>query len=56
MFMNYSASEVLTMEKEQYYRPEMDIVCFHAEDVIATSKDIVEESVPVQGGGSLIDP
>ena len=56
MFMNYSASEVLTMEKEQYYRPEVDIVCFHAEDVIATSKDIVEESVPVQGGGSLIDP
>lgn len=44
------------MEKEQYYRPELDIVFFHAEDVIATSKDIVEESVPVQGGGSLIDP
>ena len=54
--MNYLASEVYTMEKEKYLRPEMDIVCLQAEDVIATSKDIVEESVPVQGGGSLIDP
>ena len=55
MFMNYLASEVLSMDKEKYLRTELDVIHFHTEDVITTS-DIVEESNSEHGGGSLIDP
>ena len=55
MFMNYSASEVLLMEKEKYFRTELDVIHFHTEDVITTS-DIVEEDNHEHGGGSMVDP
>lgn len=56
MFTNYLASEVLTMDKEKYMRTELDVIHFHTEDVITTSRDAVEESNSDSGGGSLIDP
>lgn len=56
MLMNYGASEVLLMDKDNYIRTELDIVHFHTADVIATSGDIIEESNSQSGGGKLIDP
>ena len=43
------------MEKEKYFRTELDILRFLAEDVITTS-DIVEEDNKEHGGGSMVDP
>ena len=43
------------MEKEKYFRTELDILRFLAEDVITTS-DIVEEDNHEHGGGSMVDP
>ena len=43
------------MEKEKYFRTELDVIHFHTEDVITTS-DIVEEDNHEHGSGSRVDP